>query len=77
MAYRRALKAGLELAGVTGLNGSELLRLEIERFAKSVVLHEEAARHWADMLNSARPGRAGGRPSGGSSARPGASDWPT
>jgi hypothetical protein len=73
--YRRALKAGLELLGLavppsaprsqrkitSWLNGSELLRLEVERYAKASVLHQEATRHWADMLNRRQAGK-GRRP---------------
>lgn len=59
--YARYLRAGLELLGVASLNDSELLRLEVERFAKAALLHDQATRHWADLLNRRETGK-GRRP---------------
>jgi len=59
--YRRALQAGLELLGQVP-NGSDLLRFEVEAYAKAVLLHTQATEHWADLLYRRRSGK-GRRPS--------------
>jgi hypothetical protein len=58
--YRRALQAGIELVG--GLDGSELRRLEVERYAKAWVLYQQATAHWAALLHAARTLRGKKRP---------------
>jgi hypothetical protein len=60
--YARYLRVGLELLGRESLNGSELLCLEVECYAKAALLHDEATRHWADMLTKRQVGK-GRRPS--------------
>jgi hypothetical protein len=58
LAYRRALKAGLEVLGlpippsapraqrkVVSWLGSELARVEVEAYARAVVLREQAEQH--------------------------------
>jgi hypothetical protein len=62
VAYRRCLRAGLELAGGEGLGGSELVRLEIERFARASLLLDQAQQHWAALLHQRQTGK-GRRPS--------------
>lgn len=59
--YGRGLRAGLEILGCEALNGSELLRFEVERYAKAVLLHDQATRHWAALLHSRETGK-GRRP---------------
>jgi hypothetical protein len=68
--YRRYLKAGLELVGVPAsartprglpFGGSELLRVEVERYARAAVLHDQAAKHWAQLLYQRQHGK-GRRP---------------
>jgi hypothetical protein len=60
--FNRATRAALELAGVTTLNGSELLRLETRRYAIAAVVYERAARAWAEAV-ARREGGKGRRPS--------------
>jgi hypothetical protein len=55
--YARYLRVGLELLGRESLNGSELLRVEVERYAKACLLHDQACRHWADLLNKRQIGK--------------------
>jgi hypothetical protein len=59
--YARYLKVGLELLGRESLNGSELLRAEVERYAQAALLHDAATRHWADLLTKRETGK-GRRP---------------
>ncbi len=58
--YRRYLRAGEEAVG--GINGSALLRFEVERYARAGVLYDAATRHWADLLRLRQTG-TGRRPS--------------
>ncbi len=58
--FRRYLAAGGELVGRSdGLDGSELLRSAVRRYAIAGVVHERAARAWADLV--ARRDRRRGR----------------
>lgn len=68
--YRRALKAGLELVGLPvttrtprgmAFGGSELLRVEVERYARAVVLQDQATKQWAAMVYAREHG-TGRRP---------------
>src|SRR5262245_42048304 len=63
-AYNRGTRAGLELAGLTALNGSELARIEVQRFAVAYVVYERAARAWGDLVDQRDRGK-GRRPNAG------------
>jgi hypothetical protein len=60
--YARYLRAGLELLGRKTLPyDAELLHLEVERYAKAALLHDQATRHWAALLTKRETGK-GRRP---------------
>jgi hypothetical protein len=59
--FRRYLKAGVELIGGV-LNGSELHRVEVRRYAIAGVVYERAARAWGEAVARREHGR-GRRPS--------------
>src|SRR5262245_50793036 len=46
--FRRYLAAAQEIVGP--LNGSERLRIEIQQYAIAGIMHERAARTWAEMV---------------------------
>jgi hypothetical protein len=60
--FNRYSRAGLELAGVTAVNGSERLRVELQQYAVAGVVYERAARAWAELVTRRETGR-GRRPS--------------
>ena len=60
--YARYLRVGLELLGRKTLPyDAELLHLEVERYAKAALLHDQATRHWAALLTKRETGK-GRRP---------------
>jgi len=61
IAYRRALRAGLELLGLDSVHGSELRRLEVERYARAALLLDQAQQYWAQLLHQRQVGK-GRRP---------------
>jgi hypothetical protein len=60
--FNRYTKAGLEVVGLTTLNGSELVRAEVRRYAIAGVVYERAARAWGEAVARREHGR-GRRPS--------------
>jgi hypothetical protein len=60
--WRRYVRAGLELLGRESVSGSDLLRSEVERYAMAALLHDRAARFWAELLAKRETGK-GRRPS--------------
>ena len=59
-AFRRYLKAAQEIVGPVGT--SELLRIEVTRYATSAVVRDQASRRWAQAVEQREHGK-GRRPS--------------
>src|SRR5262245_6545949 len=57
--FRRYVRAAVEIVGP--LNGSELVRIEVERYARAGVAYESATRAWAEAVNKRARGK-GRRP---------------
>jgi hypothetical protein len=55
--FARYVRAALELLGVATLNGSELARVEVRKYAISGVVYERAARTWAEAVAQRERGR--------------------
>ena len=68
--YARLLRAGLELAGrpvperlprgLALFNGSELLRIEVECYARAGVIYDRATKHWGELQAKRARRRFGG-----------------
>ncbi len=62
VAFRRYVRAALEILGLDALNGSERVRLAVEQYARAGVAFDQASRAWADLVAQRETGR-GRRPS--------------